>query len=202
MIFFLINQKNEGICYDDEETRKFSCNCTLQYLGERCEVNRFDFDPCDFYQCQNNGTCIVDVINGISTPICECPETHHGATCHLKACNIPCYNGGICDGDACQCSQDNGIAKYHGESCDMPAACDGNPCQNNGECTANTQADDIQVRFVIDCKLYNLYYYLHTSIKLDNRKLRNHIRHLNVLVRMVSTEFFANTKLKQTICFL
>ena len=147
MIFFLINQKNEGICYDDEETRKFSCNCTLQYLGERCEVNRFDFDPCDFYQCQNNGTCIVDVINGISTPICECPETHHGATCHLKACNIPCYNGGICDGDACQCSQDNGIAKYHGESCDMPAACDGNPCQNGGTCIIQ-EIKNIQACFI------------------------------------------------------
>ena len=37
----------------------------------------------------------------------------------------------------CECIQENGIAKYHGESCEMPGsdACAGNPCQNGGSCT-------------------------------------------------------------------
>ena len=64
------------------------------------------------------------------------------------ACNIPCYNDGICDGDTCQCSQETGIAKYHGESCDMPAACDGNPCQNGGNCSIIEAIDNTQVCFI------------------------------------------------------
>ena len=63
---------------------------------------------------------------------------------------IPCYNGGICDGDRCQCSQENGIAKYQGASCDMPvmAACDGNPCQNGGNCTIIQAINNTQVCFI------------------------------------------------------
>ena len=41
--------------------------------------------------------------------------------------------------EVCQCSQQNGIAKYHGESCEMPGsdACAESPCQNGGICTVN-----------------------------------------------------------------
>ena len=39
--------------------------------------------------------------------------------------------------ESCQCIQENGLAKYHGESCEMPGsdACAGNPCENGGSCT-------------------------------------------------------------------
>ena len=91
--------------------------------------------------------------------------------------NIPCYNGGICGTnstfansiydlnsiydfpiineflidavESCQCSQENGIEKYHGESCEMPGrdACAGSPCQNGGTCTTIIQGE-IQARFI------------------------------------------------------
>ena len=96
----MIKQKNGGICSDDEGTRKFECTCTLQYLGERCEIDR-----CDFYQCQNNGTCIVTVINDIPTPECECQGNYGGATCNLDLCSdIECGNG-TCVGGNCQCDE-------------------------------------------------------------------------------------------------
>ena len=42
-----------------------------------------------------------------------------------------------CDDKTCRCSQQNGISKYYGESCDLTAtSCDGNPCQNGGACTS------------------------------------------------------------------
>ena len=81
--------------------------------------------------------------------------------------NIPCYNRGICTNStflenyiedvfeiyleyigpgklqSCQCSQENGIEKYHGESCEMPGrdACAGNPCQNGGTCSTFIQGE-------------------------------------------------------------
>ena len=143
---FLSAKKNGGTCIDNEGTSKFNCTCTPRFFDERCETDR-----CDFYECQNGGTCIVDLINNIPTPRCECPKTHHGATCHLLACSVPCYNGGVCDGDSCHCSQENGIAKYHGESCHVPGSdpCAGNPCQNDGSCTSIIQAiNNIQVCFI------------------------------------------------------
>ena len=79
---------------------------------------------------------------------------------------VPCYNHGTCKLDptfneffeyysdepiyfnlmlennlfimeGCQCSQENGLAKYHGESCEMPGSdeCAESPCQNGGSCT-------------------------------------------------------------------
>ena len=61
---------------------------------------------------------------------------------------VPCYNHGTCNeasvwSETCQCSQENGIAKYHGESCEMPGsdACAGNPCQNGGLCTTIIQGE-------------------------------------------------------------
>ena len=98
-IWLLIKQKNGGICSDDEGTSRFSCNCKPQYLGDQCEVDR-----CDFYQCQNNGTCIVALINDIPTPECECQGNYGGATCNLDLCSgIECANG-TCIRGTCQCN--------------------------------------------------------------------------------------------------
>ena len=92
-------------------------------------------------------------MNDIPTPRCECLETHHGATCNLMTCSVPCYNDGICDGDTCHCIQENGITKYHGESCDMPAACDGNPCKNGGTCMTIIK-DEFQACFLIKIRSF------------------------------------------------
>ena len=50
---------------------------------------------------------------------------------------------------SCQCSQENGIAKYHGESCEMPGrdACAGSPCHNGGICKIIIQGE-IQACFI------------------------------------------------------
>ena len=87
------------MCFDDEGSSKFSCDCKPQYLGERCETDR-----CDFYQCQNNGTCIVTLINNIPTPECECQGNYGGATCNLDLCSgVECDNG-TCIRGTCQCN--------------------------------------------------------------------------------------------------
>ena len=141
------------MCSDGDGSSKFSCTCNSQYLGERCENDR-----CDIYQCQNGGNCIVDLVNDIPTPRCECPETHYGATCHLLTCNIFCYHGGICDGDICHCPKENGTAKYYGENCDMSAVCDENPCQNGGKCTSIIQAINNTQVCSINMLAFTLFY--------------------------------------------
>ena len=180
LLLNLSNQKNGGICSDNEGTAKFSCICTQQFVGERCED-----DPCEFYPCLNNGTCFVDLINGKKAPKCECPQYTDGQytggqNCNLLFCGfakVPCYNDGICTNSfmayaeddfefyieynelgelhRCQCSQENGIAKYHGESCEMPGrdACAGSPCQNDGSCTTFIQGET-QVRFIKNIKIF------------------------------------------------
>ena len=129
-----------------EGTQKFSCKCPQQFVGERCED-----EPCKFYPiCQNNGTCIIDFINDTPTARCECYGNTAGALCDQVPCNIPCHNGGMCiKGETCQCIKENGIAKYHGESCEMPGRdpCDQNPCQNGGNCSTTIQAG-FQVCFI------------------------------------------------------
>ena len=89
MKLFLIKPKNEGMCSDDDGRSKFSRTCKPQNLGECCED-----DECKIDQCQNNGTCIVNLVNYIPTPRCECPGIYYDAICHLIICNIPCYHGG------------------------------------------------------------------------------------------------------------
>ena len=64
-------------------------------------------------------------------------------------CNIPCYNGGECDGDICHCPRENGIATFYGESCDMSPICGENPCQNGGQCKRIIQTiNNTQVCFI------------------------------------------------------
>jgi len=102
------------MCFDDEGSSKFSCDCKPRYLGERCENDR-----CDFYQCQNNGTCIVALINDIPTPECECQGNYGGATCNLDLCSgIECDNG-TCIRGLCQCS--NNYVNI-GNSCEQTCA--------------------------------------------------------------------------------
>ena len=81
--------------------------------------------------------------------------------CQLIYCDggLPCFNNGICNGQTCQCSQENGIAKYHGESCEMPGRdpCDQNPCQNGGTCSTISSAN-IQVCFIRKIVNFSFHY--------------------------------------------
>ena len=96
-----------------------------------------------------------------------------GSNCNVLFCGseyVPCHNGGTCTSsfdfeyyqesyyyvgafESCQCSQENGIAKYHGESCEMPGrdACGGSPCQNGGTCM--TQGEN-QACFIKNIKKF------------------------------------------------
>ena len=140
--------KNNGTCFDNGGTEEFSCTCVEPYVGNECQTNL-----CDSIDCQKGSTCVIEIIDGIRTPTCDCLPNTGGETCQISSCgsDLLCYNGacGGTENDICQCNQENGEAKYHGESCDMPAACDGNPCQNGGTCSGKTQGDETQVCFVV-----------------------------------------------------
>ena len=60
--------------------------------------------------------------------------------CEIRLCDtdVPSNINEICNGQTCQCSQENGKAKN---------ACNGIPCQNGGTCSTTFPAD-IQVCFI------------------------------------------------------
>ena len=93
------------------------CNCDIEYTGETCQVN-----VCERIDCQNDGICMVNVIEGISAPTCQC---RRGWSDQTKT----------------------EISWFHGESCRMPGPdlCYASPCQNNGICTSESQLDNTQV---------------------------------------------------------
>ena len=49
----LFGLKNGGTCFDDEGADKFSCDCDISLVGERCEK----LAACDENPCHNGGTC-------------------------------------------------------------------------------------------------------------------------------------------------
>ena len=125
---FLSDKKNGGTCFDDEGRERFSCECVSPFAGETCEINL-----CDGIECKNGGTCVAEAMDGIQTPSCNCPDNTEGEKCEDLFCGsgIPCYNNGTCNGQTCQCSQENGKAKYHGENCEIEGeeTCELNPCK-------------------------------------------------------------------------
>ena len=165
-MLIITDLKNGGTCFDNGGNDEFSCNCVDPYAGNECQTEICG-SVCE--DCQNGGICLIEVIGGIVTPRCDCSSNFEDGTLQCLAYNLtsnvnwqlPCYNGacGGTDNAICQCNQENGKAKYYGENCDMPVACNGNPCQNGGECTATTQANDTQ-----DCSIINLLYFFHKSL--------------------------------------
>ena len=118
------------MCSDNEGSSKFSCICKPQYFGDHCE-----FDRCDSYPCQNNGTCIVTLINDIPTPECECSGNYGGPTCNLDLClDINCGNG-TCIGGTCQC---NTNYVNIGNKCEQTCA------------LANCKVSDINIQYCED----------------------------------------------------
>ena len=75
------------------------------------------------------------------------------APCYRGTCevNSTVYEYDFVRYESCQCIQENGLAKYHGESCEIPGsdACAGSPCQNGGSCTTIIQGE-IQACFIIN----------------------------------------------------
>ena len=124
----LSGKKNGGTCFDDDSRDRFSCECVSPFGGETCEINL-----CDGIQCKNGGICMIEAIEGIRTPNCKCPDNTEGEKCEDLFCGsgTPCYNNGTCIGEKCQCTQENGKEKFHGENCEIEGeeTCKLNPCK-------------------------------------------------------------------------
>merc|ERR1711962_343562 len=122
---------NNGICANDLENNKFTCDCTeTGFEGDQCEIN---IDDCQPESCNNNGIC-EDLVNDFS---CKCNTGYDGEQCQndINECaDNPCLNDGVCLDEigkfACNCSGTG----YEGEKCEMDIdECVEEPC-NNGEC--------------------------------------------------------------------
>uniref|UniRef100_A0A672MSH2 Slit homolog 3 protein-like n=1 Tax=Sinocyclocheilus grahami TaxID=75366 RepID=A0A672MSH2_SINGR len=96
--------------------------------------------PCRASPCQNNGTCVSDVMGSYH---CTCPFGYKGRNCEIpiNACiSLPCVNGGTChltpglDGHySCVCPPG-----YEGQQCELnPDDCEDNDCENNSTCHLN-----------------------------------------------------------------
>ena len=57
----------------------YSCNCTDDFMGERCEI--LIFSPCSSLPCANGGTCIS--VNS-SAYTCICPTGLTGPNCTIE----------------------------------------------------------------------------------------------------------------------
>jgi len=122
---------NNGICANDLENNKFTCDCTeTGFEGDQCEIN---IDDCQPESCNNHGIC-EDLINDFS---CKCNTGYDGEQCQndINECaDNPCLNNGVCLDEigkfACNCSGTG----YEGEKCEIDIdECLEEPC-NNGEC--------------------------------------------------------------------
>lgn len=96
---------NQGQC-----TRNGTCECNMQYTGERCEQKL----NCggDLNNCNGHGECAADRFSGHGT--CYCHPGWDGTDCSQKACPENCNDHGICNGGICTCN--NG---WDGESCSL-----------------------------------------------------------------------------------
>ena len=96
---------NNGICANDLENNKFTCDCTeTGFEGDQCEIN---IDDCQPESCNNNGIC-EDLINDFS---CKCNTGYDGEQCQndINECaDNPCLNNGVCLDEigkfSCNCS--------------------------------------------------------------------------------------------------
>ena len=107
------------MCYDDNGASKFSCTCTSQYFGERCEMDR-----CVSNDCLNGGTCVIALIDDVPTQRCDCLINFGGPNCNLDLCSgIECGSG-ICIGGNCECN-----TNYINVDNTCEQTCSSSPCQ-------------------------------------------------------------------------
>ena len=65
---------NTEYCSDMNGNQEFKCECNDGYDGKRCEVYVCPLD------CQNNGICESEIIDGKKIWKCECPFPFEGET--------------------------------------------------------------------------------------------------------------------------
>uniref|UniRef100_A0A8B9NZ42 Protein eyes shut n=1 Tax=Apteryx owenii TaxID=8824 RepID=A0A8B9NZ42_APTOW len=104
-----------------------TCNCSVFYTGDRCEIN---IDECISTPCLNNGNCIDD----ISSYKCHCNRGFIGTKCEINECeSVPCINGGSCqdldNAFVCTC-----LSGYTGEFCEVDIDVCSEPALNSALC--------------------------------------------------------------------
>ena len=105
---------------------------------------------CKDFECFNGSNCTVDSSdqNDIK-PRCDCLYGFDGIQCEQDLCNdIHCYNDGICiihENESsilepgCNCTN-----QFVGENCNIFRGCEGDPCQNDGDCELLSYNESIQ----------------------------------------------------------
>jgi hypothetical protein len=69
---------NGGICKNSVGSiYGFECTCPARHTGLRCTTEILGFDPCEYINCLNGGTCSQHA----SGFICDCPENYDGIMC-------------------------------------------------------------------------------------------------------------------------
>ncbi|KAJ8041493.1 Hyalin [Holothuria leucospilota] len=86
---------NNGLCIEEDDGASFTCECTLSFMGDRCEVVPRN---CDELQCANGGTCVEF---SSTFAACMCADGFSGPTCAdgdapLNCDELQCENGGTC----------------------------------------------------------------------------------------------------------
>ena len=144
--------KNGGLCFDKNGEDPFECQCAGSYVGRTC-----DEDICTGIKCINGGNCVVDDTDSNNIqPKCNCPDGFLGDACQLTVCGtlgdeIHCLNGSKCNAGICDCPKDeHGNDLFYGRTCNLPPICQGDPCQNGGECNtlydSNSSEDCIAIQ--------------------------------------------------------
>nr|XP_060615969.1 neurogenic locus notch homolog protein 4-like [Anolis sagrei ordinatus] len=110
--------------------------CFTGYVGELCQF----VDPCTHKQCQNGGTCSLQMLHPPNPPTstCLCPPGFTGEQCQGLVGDpcfpLPCQHGGSCQHLSgkqyqCQC-----VSGWTGKNCQLMDFCPANPCANGGTC--------------------------------------------------------------------
>ena len=142
-----------GPCYNWNYTSYSSLHYLLiQFMPGKEPKFRFSVHFEYFGIClKNNGTCIEH--KAFEEFSCECPQHYGGRRCEIELCKeMNCKNGGFCSvyiingkrEEICDCRKQNGIDLFVGDTCEIPAVCGGNPCQNGGSCDMATIDDPLK----------------------------------------------------------
>uniref|UniRef100_A0A803SM50 EGF-like domain-containing protein n=1 Tax=Anolis carolinensis TaxID=28377 RepID=A0A803SM50_ANOCA len=110
--------------------------CFTGYVGDLCQF----VDPCTHKQCQNGGTCSLQMLRPPNPPTstCLCLPGFTGEQCQGLVGDpcfpSPCQHGGSCQRLSgkqyqCQC-----VSGWTGKNCQLMDFCPANPCANGGTC--------------------------------------------------------------------
>jgi len=138
--------ENGGSCFEINDFT-YECVCTPEWTGAYCTLPAICANTAN--PCQNQGLCTRGADGKAK---CSCPGDWTGPTCNITKLSVitaeitsfgadcrrggsaACQNDGTCVENTagtywCSCTSD-----YYGAYCDLPAACNPDPCGDNGVC--------------------------------------------------------------------